>query len=89
MGRHGPNLAQNGKRDELLWTQQRTFRFHKLRGISRLAEELLAPQDVLFSKEIVKTVERHVASYFAKLILNKSFPFLQNKYLGWNHTYSK
>jgi hypothetical protein len=42
-----------GKSGELSWTHQQTFEFHKIWGISWLAEQLLASQDGLFSMKLV------------------------------------
>ena len=36
----------------LLWTQYWTFGFHKLRGISRLAENQLASQNGFYSMDL-------------------------------------
>jgi hypothetical protein len=42
-----------GSSGALLWTQQWNFGFHKMRGISWLAEQLLASYEEVCSVELV------------------------------------
>ena len=53
----------------ILWPQQFTFGFHKMQGISWLAEELLASHEELCSMELVlvKTINLKQNSSIIKL----------------------
>jgi hypothetical protein len=54
-------LAEIGTGDRLLWTRQWTFGFHKMRGISWLAEELLASQKGFIYMQLITTPRKRTS----------------------------
>ena len=52
-GMYWIDLLQDRGRRRLLWMPQQTFGFHKMRGISCIAENMLPFQEALYSMELV------------------------------------
>ena len=68
----------------LLWMRQWTFRFHRLRGISWLAENRLTSQEGLCSMEYVPQNTNNMASRHKGEVASLGLPFQTESRIGYH-----